>query len=338
MTTQTVEMRPPATFDSVTITRAVPSADAGPDQTVDEGVLVTLDGSQSTDDGDALTSYVWSQPGGSTVVLDLGDPQHPTFTAPFVGGNTTLTFRLIVGDETDFSDPDTVDIMVLEGPDPTIDADISTTLVHGPWVEDTGSLDPFDVNQDGSIDELDEGPLIGIGLDQSQHYVIRVDITNGGTTGGLDDAHFWDGLRDTFAFDPLGEDFADGVINTLCDDDTCDGVGEGLNCTATLSGPSKKKGSPDLRYVVIEPETDLAAGDTCETYLYLSTKAASTKGKGSKNTSIFEPSECSFSETDVNGQVPNLIPVNEGVDMLDSNTGELLQGPVGSIHFVPVCP
>ncbi len=216
--------------------------------------------------------------------------------------------------------------------------EFSTTLVDGPWIEYVDYLDSFDVNQDGSIDDLDEGLLIGIGLDQSQHYVIRVEITNSGTTGSLNDTYFWDGLRDTFAFDPLGEDFSDGVIDNLCDDDTCDGIGEGLNCTATLSGPPNKKGSPDLRYVIIEPEIDLDASETCETYLYLSTKAASTKGKGSKNTSIFEPSECSFSETDVNGQVPNPIPVNEGVDMLDSNTGELLQGPVGSIHFVPVCP
>ena len=213
-----------------------------------------------------------------------------------------------------------------------------TTLVHGPWVEDADSLDPFDVNQDGSIDELDEGPLIGIGLDQSQHYVIRVEITNSGTTGGLDDAHFWDGIRDNFAFDPIGEDFADDMIDGVCDDDICDGVGEATNCIATLSGPPKKKGPPDLRYVVIEPETDFAASETCETYLYLSTKEASTKGKGSKSTSIFEPSECSFSETDDSGPVPNPIPVNEGVDMFDSNTGELLKGPVGSIHFVPVCP
>ncbi len=70
----------------------------------------------------------------------------------------------------------------------------------------------------------------------------------------------------------------------------------------------------------------------------VATKEASTKGKGSKSTPIFEPSECSFSETDAGGQVANPIPVNEGVDMLDSNTGELLKGPVGSIHFVPVCP
>ena len=97
---------------SLTWMPAPPVADAGPDQTVDEGELVSLDGSLSTGDGDPLTSYEWSQPGGPLVTLDLSDPQHPTFTAPFVAANTTLTFELVVGDGTNFSDPDTVDIVV----------------------------------------------------------------------------------------------------------------------------------------------------------------------------------------------------------------------------------
>ena len=69
----------------------------------------------------------------------------------------------------------------------------------------------------------------------------------------------------------------------------------------------------------------------------VATKEASTKGKGSKSTPIFGP-ECRFSDTGSSGQVANPIPVNEGVDMLDSNTGELLKGPVGSIHLEPICP
>ena len=49
-------------------------------------------------------------------------------------------------------------------------------------------------------------------------------------------------------------------------------VSEVTNCTETLSGPPKKKGTPEPRYVVIEPETDFDAGATCETYLYVATK------------------------------------------------------------------
>ena len=51
------------------------AADAGPDQTVSEGDLVTLDGSGSTDDGNPLTTYEWMQIGGSPVVdFETGDP------------------------------------------------------------------------------------------------------------------------------------------------------------------------------------------------------------------------------------------------------------------------
>ena len=46
-----------------------PIADAGPDQTVDEGHLVNLNGSNSTDPDDGIASYHWTQVGEPSVVL-----------------------------------------------------------------------------------------------------------------------------------------------------------------------------------------------------------------------------------------------------------------------------
>ncbi|MEM3093007.1 MAG: phospholipase D-like domain-containing protein, partial [Candidatus Nitrosocaldus sp.] len=75
-----------------------PIANAGSDQTVDEGTLVTLDGSSSYDpDGDALT-YQWEQIQGPSVTLSDPSSPTPSFTAPFVDVITTLKFRLTVSD------------------------------------------------------------------------------------------------------------------------------------------------------------------------------------------------------------------------------------------------
>lgn len=83
---------------TVTDTNTAPTADAGPDQTVQVGVLVQLDGSGSNDiDDDALT-YLWtliSQPAGSLAALSSATAINPTFVADLVG---TYTLELIVND------------------------------------------------------------------------------------------------------------------------------------------------------------------------------------------------------------------------------------------------
>ncbi len=123
-------------------------SDAGPDQTVDEGVLVTLDGSASTHpQGDAL-NYDWNQIGTPAVTFDLTDPARPTFTAPYLSSNTTLTFELVVNDGTQYSDPDTVEISVLNVNTPPVsDAGDDSTIKEGAVASLDGS-NSFDTDSD----------------------------------------------------------------------------------------------------------------------------------------------------------------------------------------------
>ncbi len=97
------------------VVRPPPIADAGPNQHVQEGDTVTLDGTNSTDpDGDTLT-YSWSQTSGSpAVTLTNANTTSPTFTAPSTANFTALTFALTTNDGSLSSNNDTVTVTVYD--------------------------------------------------------------------------------------------------------------------------------------------------------------------------------------------------------------------------------
>jgi hypothetical protein len=89
-----------------------PVANPSLNQTVNEGALVTLDGSASTGRNAGSLTYWWSQLDGPSVNLSDFQSVKPTFTAPSVDTPTILSFQLIVFDGTTESIPATVQITV----------------------------------------------------------------------------------------------------------------------------------------------------------------------------------------------------------------------------------
>ena len=102
----------------ITVTGAndAPTASAGEDQTVAEGVSVTMDGSGSGDpDAGTTLSYVWAQQSEETpqVALSNANTKQASFTAPDdLTEDLALTFELTVTDDQKVTGTDTVVITV----------------------------------------------------------------------------------------------------------------------------------------------------------------------------------------------------------------------------------
>jgi hypothetical protein len=119
-----------------------PIADAGPNQTVNEGQLVGLDGSNSLDSDDGIASYSWVQTSGPQVNLSDPNGQQSTFTAPYVGtGGDSLTFELTVADHNGLQSSDSclVNVTWLNEP-PQANAGLDQTVNEGTVVTLDGSF------------------------------------------------------------------------------------------------------------------------------------------------------------------------------------------------------
>ena len=145
-------------FHTFAALQAFAKASAGPDQTVDEGERVYLDGSGSTakakgdddDDDDKIQSYLWKQiKSGPRVVLQRADQPIASFIAPQVSKDVTLTFKLTVRFASGKKDTDETKVHVLDiesndpptadaGPDQNVEEEITVTL------DGSNSSDPDD--------------------------------------------------------------------------------------------------------------------------------------------------------------------------------------------------
>ena len=123
------------------VTTTLPIANAGPNQTVQVGTLVTLDGSASSGPtGQLPLTYAWSfvsKPAGSAMTLSNPAIVHPTFTPDALGN---YVIQLVVTDAAGLSSaPATVTISTKDAP-PVADAGPNQTITAvGTLVQLNGS-------------------------------------------------------------------------------------------------------------------------------------------------------------------------------------------------------
>jgi hypothetical protein len=111
-------------LDSFSIAKAgnlPPIANAGFDKIVEEGAMnVTLDGSGSSDSDGMITSYLWTQTEGPSVVLNSTNTAAVSFDAPIVSNDILLKFNLTVTDNGGASNSDTVAVTISDANQPPL--------------------------------------------------------------------------------------------------------------------------------------------------------------------------------------------------------------------------
>lgn len=163
-----------------------PIADAGPNQTVAAGNLVTLDASASmdVDYADTLT-FEWSQIAGPVVAITNADAVNPVFFAPAItGGPVTLKFQVIANDGKVDSGPSVVTITVTNvsdvpiadaGPDQTVNELASVAL------DGSRSSDPGNEPLTYSWTQILGTPVTLSGADTATPTFTAPDLTGGDT-------------------------------------------------------------------------------------------------------------------------------------------------------------
>ena len=174
---------------SFTVDNQPPAANAGPDQTVNEGVVVKLKGNSSSDPDGSIAAYSWSQMSGPPVQLSNAGQIEANFTSPnVVPSGETLVFQLVVTDNEGLQATDSCSVYVTR--EPVADSD-------GDGVPD--DQDAFPYNADEYLDTDGDG----------EGNKADTDDDNDGMPDTWELLYGLDPLKDDAAADPDG----DGVSN-----------------------------------------------------------------------------------------------------------------------------
>jgi len=164
---------------------SLPVAEAGPDQTVGEGVEVLLDAVNSWNpDGRAVT-FQWAQTLGTSVALQDAQTDLARFETPDLGGGSeALVFQLTVTDQDGQRSTDTVIINVTgansapiadAGPDQTVSGSEQVSLDAGDSFDSDGTIESYRWVQTG-------GPAVSLANASSNMPSFVAPDTGAGST------------------------------------------------------------------------------------------------------------------------------------------------------------
>jgi hypothetical protein len=129
-----------------------PTANAGSDQTANEGWTVSLSGSGTDADG-FIVSFSWQQDSGTGVTITDADMEFASFVTPMVEATEELIFRFVVTDDDGAIRSDTMKVTVNDDPTPpanqppTADAGADQIVEEGTTVNLVG----MGMDSDGTI-------------------------------------------------------------------------------------------------------------------------------------------------------------------------------------------
>lgn len=304
-----------------------------------------------TDGASFVTILALATPNGS------GEVTLANFDTTPLGANSITGFRTLY-DDVGTSGPDhapadfageCADLVVL-GP---VELDIVKTLLDGPNDDGGGAID-LDT-EFGLTDPLtaaiiaandnDDG-VIGIGLDQSQHYVFELETTDLpiGTV-------VFDVIPGEFDLDSDDEFTANACTG---DPELCDGVE--FNDAVCVATPSRAPGASQGNLPKLEPEfltIEIVAVGTCTITVWVRTDGnpghldsdGGNPADDSTNVwSLFEPTGCMAFRDDLgmlladgNGDpIVDTIALNDGFKEFEAASGKRLLGPAGSLQLTPI--
>ncbi|MFY1825891.1 myxosortase-dependent M36 family metallopeptidase [Myxococcus fulvus] len=180
LATDGIAVSAPATI-TITVRNVdrAPVANAGENQTVNQGTQVTLNGTATDADGDTIT-YAWTQTSGPSVTLTGADTSAATFTAPSVTGESVvLGFSLVATAAGQASEASTVTVTVTRtNTKPVVSATSSYTVHEGSGVKLTAT------GTDADGDELTyrwvqvAGPTVKLDdADKAQAYFVAPQVS-----------------------------------------------------------------------------------------------------------------------------------------------------------------